>query len=76
MTKQRIYKKSKISRVVEKAQWSITEKHNSYAWVSFGEWYMTIRDGQLVVNIPYIVTPMKKFKHSSKTFSSVHFETV
>lgn len=73
MTKQRIYKKSKISRVVEKAQRSITGKHSSYATVYFEEWYMMIRDNRLVVNIPYVVISKNQSTYPVK---SVHFETV
>lgn len=76
MPRSKRYFKSKVSRVVEKAQASIRKKHNLQHWVCFEEWYMTIRDNQLVVIIPYTVIPGKKFSKNAKPFTGVYTKTL
>lgn len=72
MSRSKKYRKSKVSRVVRKAQKIITEEVGK-DFVYFEEWYMTIRDNQLVVNVPYIVTPKSK---RSRSWGGVHFEAL
>ena len=65
MPRSKIYHKGKISRIVEKVQGEI-KKHAGDDFVYFKEWYMTIQDNQLVVNIPYAITPNKRY---ARTFT-------
>jgi len=72
MARTRQYKKGKISRIVRNVQVSIREKQNPDT-VIFEEWYFTISDNQLILNMPYIIVPSKS---EGRLARSVHFETL
>lgn len=73
MLRSKKYYKSKVSRVVSRAQKKIEKEHSDTAFVYFEEWYMTIEDYQLVINVPYAVTPNDKRKRS---FTGIYTKTI
>lgn len=72
MARTRQYKKGKISRIVRNVQVSIRKKQEPDI-VIFEEWYFTISDNQLILNMPYIIVPSKSEDPLAR---SIHFETL